>query len=207
MPLKNPSEVLGYQLRIPISRVPALWSPARREQYLLYPMTGAPLSADLRVWPLADNPVLAERLFEDFSPNPCEGPNGLNVFRLRQSLNSEFESLCHANESLVAIGTSPPVAKILIAKHFIVDSEYGQPPAAERHEMLGYDVCDQWLLSGLMNCGVGVEKLRLRKSYAGLCNVHGLFDDYDAADRFAIEIAAIVPEHAPFFAVSVAKVF
>ena len=207
MPFKEPWEFLGYQLRIPISHVPPLWPRKRREQYLLCPKTDAPLSADGRVWPLADSSILAERLFEDFSPGPNEAPNGLDLFRLWPSVANDLESLRDVDEVLVAIGTTQDVAKVLIARHFIVNAKTDKLPDSKSFALLGYDVCDETLLSGLMNCGAAKDhQSTLRNSYAGVLNSHGLFDDFDLAAQFSLEISRMVPEHAPFFPVSLSSI-
>jgi hypothetical protein len=205
MPFKKPWEFLGYQLRIPISHVPTLWPPQRREQYLLCPKTDAPLSADGRVWPIADSSILAESLFEDFSPGPNEAPNGLNLFRLRPG--NDLESLRDVDEVLIAIGTAQDVAKVLIARHFIVNAKTDKLPHSKSFGLLGYDVCDETLLSGLMNCGVAKDnQLALRNSFAVALNSHGLFDDFDLAAQFSLEISHMAPEHAPFIPVSLSSI-
>lgn len=206
MSLEEPIELLGYQLRISPSLVAGLWPRVRREEFLLDPMIAAPLSADARVWPLAENSGLAKKLFEDFSTDQNEAPNGLNLYQLRIDAANAFEHLNHSGEMLVAIGAAQSIAKMLRAKHSFADTHGGEFVGDEQRELLGYDVCDQSLLSGLTNCAVHAEQPRLRERYARLLNVHGLFDDRDAAKRFATEISHVVPEHAPFLSVSVAKV-
>jgi hypothetical protein len=206
MPSRGRWEFLGYQLRIPIPHIPSLWPCARREQYLLCPKTVAPLSADGRVWPLVDSSILAKRFFEDFSPGPNEAPNGLNLFRLRRGVANDLESLRSADEVLIALGTAQNVAKVLIARHFIVNAKADKLPDSTSFGLLGYDVCDETLLSGLMNCGLAKNyQSALRNSYGGSLNAHGLFDDFDLATECSLEISRMVPEHAPFFPVSLSS--
>jgi hypothetical protein len=68
--------------------------------------------------------------------------------------------------------------------------------------LLGYDVCDEWGLSGLSNCGLepGREDVAaLRAKWGPLLNRAHLFDSRDAAAAFAHASDARVEEHAPFF--------
>lgn len=68
-------------------------------------------------------------------------------------------------------------------------------------EHLGLDVCDGFLLSGLLNMGNSsqVEK------YRDFLNINGLFADYASARSFALECDAEVPEHRPFYVFSLAR--
>ena len=67
---------------------------------------------------------------------------------------------------------------------------------------LGYDVCDEGLLSGLSNCGYGTnesEIQNLRDTYASDLNEHHLFDSIEPATEFRMLSDKRVREHAPFF--------
>lgn len=66
--------------------------------------------------------------------------------------------------------------------------------------VLGYDVADEWLVSGLVNCGYArEEKQRLSKVWIVSLTRHGLFRDANAAIDFVKVANERVPEHAPFF--------
>jgi hypothetical protein len=68
--------------------------------------------------------------------------------------------------------------------------------------LLGYDVCDKWLLSGLSNCGYGTNEAEmqiLRDTYASDLNEHHLFDAIEPATAFRMLSDERVQEHAPFF--------
>ena len=77
----------------------------------------------------------------------------------------------------------------------------GITPATVSHtwELLGYDVSDEWMLSGLSNCGYGEEAESLRPLWAPHLNEHHLFDDFEKAAEFEALTDARVEEHAPFF--------
>lgn len=69
-----------------------------------------------------------------------------------------------------------------------------------RMPLIGYDVCDRALLSGLLNCAYSEEeKARLQPLWEPSLNDSHLFNSVAMASRFASEAAARVPEHAPFF--------
>jgi hypothetical protein len=65
--------------------------------------------------------------------------------------------------------------------------------------LVGFDVCDDHLTSGLSNCGItGHEKSELQNKFSGLLNQFGLFTNAGDAAEFARAINEIVKEHAPF---------
>ena len=75
-------------------------------------------------------------------------------------------------------------------------------PPDKGWELLGYDVADEWLHSGLTNWGF--DKLTedvegIRKKYVPALNAYHLFDTLEAAKEFQILSDERVQEHAPFF--------
>jgi hypothetical protein len=193
--------VLGYQIRVPIDGLISLWTTERRAQYLLIPRINAPLSVDNQVWPIADCPMVAKRIFDDFVTGPNEAPNGLDVFQLKQNVTPDTlsnTSGCH----VVGIATQHDVAVRLRAKNFIVDPISLNTSLQIEMWSIGFDICDERLTSGLMNCGVTPDNLKkLRDAYGMLINRYGLFNQIDEAMRFASEINVLVSEHAPFIPV------
>ena len=82
-----------------------------------------------------------------------------------------------------------------------IPSEPGHPPSG--WQLLGYDVGDRWLLSGLCNCGWEPGEIRPPAAWsAAALNEHHLFRDPDPAFGFAEITSLRVPEHAPFFVYS-----
>ncbi len=66
--------------------------------------------------------------------------------------------------------------------------------------LLGFDVADAGLVSGLSNCGYDqAEIAALRSSWATHLNEHHLFTDVRRAFSFRDLSDPRVPEHAPFF--------
>jgi hypothetical protein len=70
----------------------------------------------------------------------------------------------------------------------------------ESAELLGYDIADDVMTSGLSNCSYGdLDKSVLRSTWGPRLNRFHLFDRSDVALRFKRVTEARVPEHAPFF--------
>ena len=80
---------------------------------------------------------------------------------------------------------------------FHVPAEPAQPEAS--WNLLGYDVADAALFSGLSDCGYTREDSeRLRGSWVSALNDHHLFSAHGPAFEFVDVTNARVPEHAPF---------
>lgn len=200
----NSQVVLGYQIRVPIDQLASLWMQERRDQYLLNMGVEFPLSADRRVWPVADHPALVRQLFDDFESGPYQAPNGLSLFRLKKNAISDVTSLSKNGDVVIAIGVESDMANHLRDKHSIKLLGDEETPSGSHVQLLGFDVCDEWLLSGLMNCGMDAsDQAALRQKYAGKINLHGLFDDYETASNYSLDVNKIIPEHAPFFPASI----
>lgn len=68
--------------------------------------------------------------------------------------------------------------------------------------LLGYDVCDEWGLSGLADCGFQPDRedvKSLRAAWRPRLNRFHLFDSIDHASAFVRVSNQRVREHAPFF--------
>ncbi|HET8679562.1 MAG TPA: hypothetical protein VFM39_05540 [bacterium] len=75
------------------------------------------------------------------------------------------------------------------------------PPAvSEGWSLLGFDVSDGFLLSGLANCGYQDNEIgALRDRWVPRLNTHHLFESVVDADEFRQVSNERVKEHAPFF--------
>ncbi len=88
------------------------------------------------------------------------------------------------------------------SEHSIAILDEGRMSAAPPDDwtLLGYDVADHGLTSGLSNCGYGAtEKPDWQQRWARRLNDFGLMMTIDDAEAFAEACDARVPEHAPFF--------
>ena len=75
-------------------------------------------------------------------------------------------------------------------------------------ELLGYDVSDEWLLSGLSNCLIKTDPdfAKWEEWWAPKLNAHGLFATLDDAIAFAAAIDDRIKEHAPFHPYAIYRV-
>lgn len=189
------SAVLGFDARLTGADRPA-WDAGRRALYLLRTDVGAPLSTDRIVWPsLFDTPGAP-------AAPAWTGANALvwdDLDRLR---------------GFVAARWAPRVpSHVVVAVTWVSDRGFEEagatgpyreptkPPATSAAwALLGFDVADGSLLSGLMNCGYSADTVEaLRARWAPRLNERHLFGSIEDALAFREMTDHRVPEHAPFF--------
>jgi hypothetical protein len=168
---------IGFDLR---STAPdASWTAGRRTRYLLRREVAAVRSVDPIAWV---RPPGFPR-----SPEPAGlWPDLADLFAAAHALD-------HADAVAVritALEQDGPAGESA--------GPIGLP--AGRHDLLGYDVADYWLLGGLTNCGYQPgEAAALAPAWAPLLNQWHLFDNPADATAFAAVTDQRVPEHAPFY--------
>jgi hypothetical protein len=185
-------QLLGFDARDVSSAALGAWQPERRSRYLLRADVARPRSADDAVWPS----VLAEANARGAG---ARGSNG--------SLWDSFEVLTRAlrkaavpTDHFVLVSVTVPARQAPGARWAAVDGAVASSLAWRR---CGYDVCDGFLLSGLMNCGYTDAERRALAMFVPSLNEHHLFEDEDTAALFASRCDERVPEHAPFLPVAV----
>ena len=168
---------IGFDLRSIVSD--PSWTVDRRTRFLLRHDVPSVRSVDPLVW--VQPPGLPP------SPEP-------------EGLWSNLSDLLEAAHVLDHAGA--------VAVRITALEEDGQPPespdpigrAFEKHDLLGYDVADWYLLGGLTNCGYTPEEAAsLAPVWAPLLNEWHLFDNPEDATAYAAVTEERVPEHAPFF--------
>ena len=188
----------------------ALWDVATRELFLLRVDVTQPLSVDTLIWPSVFDTgqgiglpqTHRERLYLAGIPLPSWiGPNaGLwdDLDRMRQYL---------------AASLSHPHPHVVLAVSWISDNSFADaapagpslepvtPPLRDvSWRLLGFDVADGSMLSGLSNCGYSPDEAAgLRPASRSSLNGNHLFADVADALRFKHLADKRVPEHAPFF--------
>jgi hypothetical protein len=189
------SALLGFDARVAGADRPP-WDATRRARYLLRPDVTAPASTDRLAWPsvfdLAGAPA----------PPAWTGANATvwdDLERLRAFVSERWPRPVPSHATVAVTWVSD--------RGFVEAGEAGpyreptKPPAtAAEWSLLGFDVADGSLLSGLMNCGYDaaeVDDLRVR--WGRRLNDHGLFGSIGDALAFRAVTDARVPEHAPFF--------
>ena len=190
--------VVGFDAREMWLDAGAAWDASRREAFLFRTGAEKPLSTDTMVWP---------------SVFDLEGGRARPAYTGYQDLwNSlaELELFLGGDEGLRA----RPYSIIAVT----LPLPFGDAGERERWEyelgatdpsthggawpLLGYDVSDRWLLSGLSNCGFvpAVEDVKaLRDEWGPSLNGSHLFEQLSRAAEFRDLSDARVREHAPFF--------
>lgn len=163
--------VLGYDVRA--RQTP--WPLDRRRDYLLSNVA-EPLSVDISVWPSNRGATLGD-IETDFSV-------AKEVFAEKAEADSGVW--------LIAI----TIQKEPERKEF---STWGVGEVDTSWELLGYDIADQGMLSGLSNCMYNEkETVNLQPVWSPHLNEHHLFNDIACAVKFRTLTELRVPEHAPF---------
>ena len=184
--------LIGFDAREMWLAFDSTWPAGRKETYLLRDDVEKPFSTDIMVW---QSVLEADELERPAWIGPVQ---------------EMWDSLERLKAFLAAEWKQPIKPYHLIAVTRFVDSYTKsemqqlyqiQPP--ERYPawtLLGYDVSDQWLLSGLLNCGYWPDEIEaLRERWAAHLNEHHLFTDRTRADQFRMVSDERVKEHAPFF--------
>src|SRR5262245_3300046 len=148
-----------------------LWNDERRYDYLLREDVAKPLSADTCVWPSV---LLGEQRSILIATQSRTLLEGIHMEHLAQGRE---ESWC-----------------VLIASHVSPSSQFEPVDSC----LLGYDVVDAWLLSGLSNCMYSAEEKKALSHWKHQLNAHHLFQLQTSAEEFVNATNKRVPEHAPF---------
>ena len=151
-----------------------LWTQARRQRYLIDQSAQVPISVDEQVTPIPDERDSQEDLVRIIAAAEflADEPHGLN----NDTNLTAWRNFARAH------GTPTPTSTQWLP--------------------LGYDVCDETFLSGLMNCAIDRAHFgRNAGTMALSVNQHHLFNRIRDAERFRVLLCSAVPEHAPFFVV------
>jgi len=182
--MQHIEKVIGFDLRVNGDEEDAEWSAARRDQYLLRPDVKRPLSTDVWVWGSVMSP--------DHS----------------RELSPDLDAL--ARSALAAPPPTPWIVALTILiepGHTDAEVAWGEAIAYLQGAfplpsgwLLGYDVSDSFLLSGLSNCGYSPHEIEaLKQHFLPRLNRFHLFDDPEHALAFKAETNKRVSEHSPFF--------
>ena len=176
-------ELLGFDLRLPAdSYVRDRWEQETREDFLLRSEIQWPLSVDDSVWPSFFNELEAAAV-----PLNSVRPSLWFWFNLTK-MRSFFLAW-----KKVQSQRGIPIAVVLITEAPLRSNDYwegvlyphdvlspGEVPP--KWLFLGYDVADQYKLSGLVNCRyTDAERATLRATWAARLNENGLLQTLDDA--------------------------
>jgi hypothetical protein len=185
--------LIGFDIRLGNRTSELAWNEERRSLFLLRDDIQRPLSVDQTVWP------------------SCFPKADRDQWRGVLGHWSDFDAMSDAAERLGIDLASSFLLSTVVAWDLLsaeerdewatkrLDQAVPERPGPE-WSIVGYDVADQWLTSGLSNCGyVGNERTEWRSRWGGRVNEFHLFDDPSEASIFAKATNQRVPEHAPFF--------
>jgi hypothetical protein len=193
--------VIGFAAR-EMSLDPArLWDSERRCRYLLRADVRRPLSTDTLVWQgvweahgKSDLPVLGTGVQDMWT----------NLIGLLDCLASAWPTDHRPACWVVAITLLSRLGEVIHQEGRSTDVWPRVTPAHVDPSwlLLGHDVADEGLLSGLSNCGYGPGDFdlgRARTYWIRRLNAFHLFNDRSVAYEFKEFSDARVPEHSPFF--------
>jgi hypothetical protein len=205
---------LGLDVRLHGDRYLAQeWTPHRRELYLLRPDVEQPISVDRIVWPSvflfpgdwanperADPPITPRFGFAEVTTRLWRDRSRMDA-ALREHFASDITPGALMRIDLVTDASD----KAGEAWKFLNLVPEPLLDGSDQWPVIGYDVADSGLRSGLMNCGYSQpERQALRPAWAPKINGHGLFTSPDDAFAFRAVTTARAPEHAPFFVFAIA---
>lgn len=176
---------VGFSLRI-VGADPD-WTSERRQAFLLNPETKFPKSVDPNVWEqavpaatIAGEVVMPLQFWED------------EESMLKASAYEKGSTSLVELVTVLYTKTEIPVYMEAMG----LRSSAG---CVEDKLLIGYDVADSGMISGLSNCAYGKSDREAAKKFSYVINSHGLFDSIDEAIKFKKFSDNRVPEHKPFF--------
>jgi hypothetical protein len=197
--------LLGFDAREMFMDPGESWDAARRGTYLLRTDVRKPLSVDPAVWPSLFGEGLPEQQRQRLGLSTVQRPDW------RGPHQDLWDDLHRMHQSLGPLGSQ---THWTIALHWVSADGLPLPSASQgphREELpssalsedwrlLGFDIADAGLFSGLSNCGYDQATVaELRASWGAHLNEHHLFTNVSQALAFRDLTNRRVPEHAPFF--------
>lgn len=205
------NELLGFDIRLRAEDyVEARWDQNSRAIYLLQPETKWPLSVDQMIWPSffryskGRGPGYLD-IEETIDVTPSNTRHG--ALELWPSLDEM--RMCFMRQPITPRKKGIEIAVMLLTDEPSLSREYwravldpplspNEPPKGWR--FLGYDIADEYMLSGLTNCGYSEdEKPSLKQKWSNRLNEFGLLTTIEDASEFKKITDQRVVEHSPFF--------
>lgn len=196
--MKSGEELIGFDAREMGIQPDAAWNQERRSIYLISPDVDKPLSTDVLVWP----PVLdMERYLNLYQDAWIEFLNlWSNLSELKKCLRSAQEPAKKPFWIIAVTLLSGVLSENEKATWAPMLPSTVPSGCKENWPLLGYDISDMGLLSGLSNCGYDEDQiLSLRDRWGPHLNTFHLFTDLYQANEFKLMTNNRVTEHAPFF--------
>lgn len=185
--------LLGYDAREDWISFQDSWSRDRRQRLLIRQDIEKPLSVDTAVWPSVFDlvPCLHRPDWTGYVQDLWEDLQALTTAVQAVELS---KPICYVAIELLEEFCSCEVAEDWRERvPRVVSPDVRSLP----HSLVGYDVADYYLLSGLTNCEPSLQ--HRSSKWAAHLNKYHLFEKAEVAFEFKAEVEARIPEHAPFF--------
>jgi hypothetical protein len=205
--------VLGFDIRIidPLV-ISKLWDRPRRERYLIRSEIGYPLSVDSVVIPSIFEFTEGVGSSSDkiVLPPSDMHQRAFSLWRRFSSMKGVITKQKNVHLAILTMAITSVDKEIhkLDYRWESLLTEPADPNVLDHHEwqLAGYDVADQYLTSGLSNCGLDNEERPLvAGQFQKSINEFGLFSNMNSATAFKAFIDHKIPEHAPFFVFGIYK--
>lgn len=194
--MSSSETIIGFDARSTESHLAREWDDARRSRYLLRLDVALPFSADPLVWPSPWTVVTPSGLIAAAGgPSGMErGPETLEVRLAQSPPRGEYAAI-----AVSILDSTLTTGRFVESLRFLAATTR-QVSLCRDLALLGYDVGDDSLISGLMNCGFpDSDAGTLRTEWASSLNRYHLFYGSNTALKFRDIMNKRVPEHAPFY--------
>jgi hypothetical protein len=189
--MRKEERLVGYDAREMLAS-PSAWTQHRIDTFLLRTRVDKALSVDTMVWPS----VFAAEENVDSPPWARQLKLWHDLQRLEDRLEDDSRPFWIIT---IALLWSPLNAQ----ERDVWEAMLSTTPRLNRSgewRLLGYDIADRALTSGLSNCGYDPQEVQaLRVKWTPHLNGFHLFIDSDRAYEFKMMTDSRVREHAPFF--------
>lgn len=185
--------LIGFDARESFLKFNDDWGASRVTQYLLREDIVKPLSVDVMVW----DSIL--HVLQVQHPNWVGSRQGWDSLERLKAFITEHE--LRSPYWIIAI-----TQWITNDEKNALEEQYKIKPAFPSNEwsLLGYDIADDSLLSGLMNAGYFAEEYTaIKQQWSRHLNEYHLFEDLDVAFKFKSLTDERVKEHSPFSVYSI----
>jgi hypothetical protein len=181
--------LIGFDARENFLSFKNLWNAQRIKGYLLRENLVKPLSVDVMVW---------DSIFHVLGVSIPDWVGPRQVWNNFEMLNNFIEEN-QVNSSYWLVGITQWMTEF--EKTAFEDLyQIKLSVRSKDWKLLGFDVADYFLLSGLMNAGYSAQERKiLRQLWAKYLNQYGLFEDFDTALKFKFLTDQRVKEHSPFY--------
>lgn len=204
-------ELLGFDIRLRSEDyVQQLWNQERRVTYLMLPEIKWPLSIDQMVWPsLFRYPTdLIEQSYFQF--NETIEVKAINTrhraLELWLGIEEMQKQAGKQGKNKIQIAVSLFLDESSLSDEYwsaVLDPRLSWDKVPTESSLIGYDVADRDMISGLSNCGYDPNEMEIiKESWNSCLNDYGLFKKFADAMRFTKLIDKKIPSHSPFYVYS-----